>query len=379
LAKPDVGAPAARPPVLILAPLGADAVAIERHVEACGLFTRACRDAAALDAVLAAEGPTGALFVVVSEEGAGPQAGRALARAFAREPDWAQLPVVFLIADSRRPPPAVRMLDRKEHAARFIVLERPARPTVLRHVFEAQAEARRRQFGTLALLERLRRAERRQTFLLKELRHRTRNSLAVLQAVFRLSARRAPSLDALIDSFGSRLRNLADAHERLAEAGGEACELERLLREHVAPYATSSEQLATAGPPVLIPADVAFDLAMVLHELATNAAKHGALSATAGRVEVSWRIDEADGAVDLLWRERDGPAVAPPSRHGLGIRLIERFSAHGAKAEVGFEREGLIWRARLTALAEGAARRDHPVPGLDEDHGSAPPRAAPES
>lgn len=339
------------PPVLILAPLGADAAALRQQVEACGLAARVCDGAADFAAWLDEHGPQAALFVIVSHEGAGEETGAALARAFAAEPEWGRLPVVFLLADVRRPPPGYRMLQRDERAPYITVIERPARPTVLRHLFQALAEARRRQFKTQGLLARLQRAEQRQAFLLSELRHRTSNNLAVLQALFSLSSRHAQSLEELVASFTPRLRNLAEAHRRLAYAGGEACDLDELVREHVAPFAPSPDQLRANGPPIRIRAKVAFDVAMVLHELGTNAAKYGALSAPEGRVEVYWGLDEVDGTLRLLWRERGGPPVEPPSRQGLGSRLIEGALADGAAPEVRFEREGLVWRATLNTAS----------------------------
>lgn len=335
--------PDAEPPVLVHAPLGEDAEAIAVEVEAIGLKTHACRTPADLDAALTVNGPEGALVAIVSQEGAGRRAGDVLDRAFGSEPSWARLPVLFLVSDSRRPPPACQMLDRKENAPPFLVLERPVSPAVLRKVVDALAEGRRRQFQTRDILRQLRREEQHRSFLLSELRHRTRNSLAVLQSLFSLSVRRARGLEEFADGFGERLRSLADAHNRLAEARGHADELAALVRGHVLPYTAFPEQLRTSGPSVRICERIAFDLALVMHELATNAAKHGALSAPGGHVEVTWWVEAETGRLALVWRDRNGPPVEAPARNGLGLSLIERFPGDADAAGLCFERDGVVW------------------------------------
>lgn len=334
-------------PALVLAPLGADARALSREAEACGIAVRACDGPDDLAAFLDDGGADAVLLVLVSQEGAGRATGEVLERVFAAEPDWARLPVVFLVSDPARMPEACRMLDRREHAPPFILLQRPVPSPVLRHALVMQAEARRRQFATRDLLERLRAAEQRRAFLLSELRHRVRNSLAVLQSLFRMSVRRAESLDQLSETFTARLENLIEAHERLSRAESSECDLARLIEEHVTPYAGSAEQLRVAGPPVAVHEQAAFDLAMVVHELATNAAKYGALSEPGGRVEVAWSCNGESGGLHLDWRERGGPRVDPPARQGLGTRIIEGYSGNGLSAELHFEPGGLVWTATL--------------------------------
>ena len=280
---------------------------------------------------------------IVSQEGAGPETGKALAEIFAAEPGWARLPVLFLVTNSNKPPPAVRLLDRRENAPPFLVLGRPCRPAVLRHAIDVQAEARRRQFETRDLLEKLESEERRSRFLLSELRHRTRNSLAVLRAMFTMSVRNAKNIEELKSAFGEQLNNLSVANGRLSEEGAGKVGLSVLVKEHVQPYTTALDQLRLSGPEALLDERTAFDLAMVVHELATNAAKYGALSQAEGRVEVDWvREPEAD-LLRLTWRERGGPSVSTPTQQGLGSRLIRGFSPGKRDAQVKFETAGLVW------------------------------------
>lgn len=326
-------------PVLVLAPLAGDAPAIARELEACGLTACVCRDATDLARRLETNGPEGTLFVVATQEGAGQEAGEALRRAFDCEPPWARLPAVFLVSNARRPPPACRMLDRPEYAPPPLVLERPAKRVVLRRIFETQAAARRRQFETHDLLDRLKQSEDRRAFLLSELRHRTRNSLTVLHGIFSLSARRAGSVEALREAFGTRLISLANAYAPLSEDRGGTRSLDSLIRDQVAPYCTEPKQLRTTGPSVRLRERLVFDLALVVHELATNAAKYGALSTPDGVVDVCWqRLPEQD--LEFVWRERGGPPVEPPRRRGLGTSLLHRFPSADAR----FERSGLVWR-----------------------------------
>jgi two-component sensor histidine kinase len=332
----------------VLAPLGADAAAIARHVGACGLSARECATPAAFAEILEDRGPEGVLLAIVSQEGAREETGRALARAFAAEPSWARLPVLFLVSDGERPPAAVRLLDRKKDAPPIVVLERPVRPVVLSRVLEALVEGRRRQFETRDLLHRLKREEEQRAFLLAELRHRTRNMLGVLQSLFSLSARRAGNVEALSDSFGARLRSLSAAHARLSEASEGPDDLAMLLTEHVLPYADSPEQLRIEGrPPIVLADSIAFDFAMVIHELATNAAKYGALSRPEGSVEANWWVEPSTGSLRFRWQERGGPAVAAPEKAGLGRSVIERLPSGAAETTLTFDPAGVSWTALI--------------------------------
>jgi len=337
------------PPVLILAPLDADARALARLVEVCGFTPLVCEDAKSLAGALEDGEPDGVLFAVVSQEGASPEAGEVLGGFMSKEPSWARLPTIFLVRSASHLPPACRILDRKVGAPPFIVLERPAKRATLQSVFEAQAESRKRQFETRDLLVHLRHEEERRRFLLSELRHRTRNSLAVLQSLFSMSARRATDLETFATSFAARLRALTDAHASLTNEGSALRDLFGLLREHVIPYSFQQDQLELDGPAVTVSEKLAFDLALVTHELATNAAKYGALSVETGRIEVCWSEDSVTGDLALRWKERNGPIVRAPEHQGLGTRVISSFLAGEAEATIEFAEDGLIWTARIHA------------------------------
>jgi two-component sensor histidine kinase len=338
------------PAVLVLAPLAGDARALNRLVGEFGHPARICRDDRELHSALAAGDPIGeaALFVVVTEEGAGPPTGEALQRISAREPNWSRLPIVFLTGSAATPPPAYRMLLQSDAAAACVLLQRPVNPRVLASVFRTQIEARRRQFETRALIDSLEAAERRKAFLLSEVRHRTRNSLSVLHSLFSLTARRHTELDSFVSSFEGRIRTLAEAHGALAYESGRTQALVDLAAEHVRPYCALPDQLELSGPPVYLTERAAVDFAMLVHELATNAAKYGALSVLDGIVTLSWTRQPDDGPLAVTWTERGGPPVTPPERRGLGSQLLESVSVCGhAVGTLDYRPAGLVWRIAL--------------------------------
>ncbi|KAA9007795.1 sensor histidine kinase [Histidinibacterium aquaticum] len=336
------------PPALILAPLGGDARALAKVIESTGTPSRTVADAAEFKAAVEEFGLENVLFVLVSQEGATQALGEALHRIAETEPDWSRLPTLFLIDDIKRPPPGYRILAAVEDTSSRIVLERPVAPAILRRIARTMAASRARQFRTKNLLDQLRREEERSAFLLRELRHRVRNSLAVMQSLFKMTARRAESVEELAESFGTRLRNLSDAHLRLAGSGEGAPTLQELVSDQVLPYAGERDRLDISGPEVWLSDKIAFDLALVIHELATNASKYGALSNETGRIEVDWTTDTETGELVLSWRERGGPSVSPPERRGLGSSLISSFLADGEnKPETRYEPEGLVWTAHI--------------------------------
>ncbi|WP_335949498.1 HWE histidine kinase domain-containing protein [Salipiger bermudensis] len=334
--------------MLILAPLGNDANALAECVESSGLQACCLSGAAQLAERLAAPDEPEPLIVVLSHEAAGTDVGGILADAMNTEPEWSRLPILILASVADRPPPACALLDRDIESASYVLLERPAPAAVLIRLLGTLAGTRKRQFRTRDLLRRLEEEEKRTTFLLGELRHRVRNSLSVLQTLFKMTARTSQSVEELTDAFGERLRTLSDAHIRLAnEAGGDSA-LATLVKDHIAPYAPEGEQVAIHGPAVRLTESVAFDLALVIHELATNAAKYGALSVPDGQVEVRWSLDDDSDALDLSWRESGGPPVQAPTRRGLGTTLISSFSAgEGSAPGLTYAADGLAWQAKL--------------------------------
>jgi PAS domain S-box-containing protein len=162
-------------------------------------------------------------------------------------------------------------------------------------------------------------AEARRALLVKEVDHRARNALAIVQSIVRLT--KATSIGAYASTIEGRIKALATAHALLSESRWEGADLTRLIDEELAPYSnTNSGRVDISGPPVFLKPESAQILALVLHELATNAAKYGALSQDSGKVRLTWQWSE--GKFALQWEESDGPPVRVPTTKGFGTRVI---------------------------------------------------------
>ncbi len=152
--------------------------------------------------------------------------------------------------------------------------------------------------------------------MINELNHRVKNTLVVVQSLARHSLRDGGALG--LRQFNERIHALASAHDLLTRRSWEGADLGDILSETLRPYAA---QVALSGPPLPLSPNAAVALAMIFHELATNASKYGALSREAGRVTVEWRSESRVRTV-IRWTERDGPTVSPPQRKGFGSRLV---------------------------------------------------------
>ncbi len=231
-------------------------------------------------------------------------------------------------------------------------------------VARAVAEARER-------VER-RRADERLRLLMGELSHRVKNTLASVLSIARQSIHGAASLDEFEDVFMGRLMALSEAHGLLFQSNWTEAALCDVVGRTLAPFrreiggqetdgqVTGGQEIGgridAAGPPVRLTPKMALALGMMVHELAINAVKHGALQVAEGHVEIAWSSvadPEGEGAhVELHWTERGGPLVAPPARHGFGTKLIERG--------VVYELDGAV---SLDFAPEGfSCRIDFPLP-----------------
>ncbi len=171
------------------------------------------------------------------------------------------------------------------------------------------------------------RSDQRNELLMREVDHRAKNALAVVQAALRLSRAETPA--ELVRIVEGRVAALARAQTILARRRWEGAELHALLEGELAAFLTGirldAPRAELHGPPVTIAAAAAQPLSMAVHELATNAMKYGALSRRGGLLQVSWRLDAGQRVLSLLWRERGGPEVAAnPARRGFGSRVIEQ-------------------------------------------------------
>lgn len=199
--------------------------------------------------------------------------------------------------------------------------------------------------------EALRGQEARQRLLINELNHRVKNTLATVQSMILQSLRGTADAEEVRVRLLGRVFALAAAHDVLTRTTWEGAPLRDVLEGAIAPLRPADPaRIGFDGPAVLLPPRAVLALSLAIHELAANAAKHGALSQEGGSVQLSWRHD--DGVLRLRWAERGGPPVAPPTHHGFGSRLIERGLAHelGGGATLEFLPDGLVCsiEARLT-------------------------------
>ena len=190
--------------------------------------------------------------------------------------------------------------------------------------------------------------------LLRELTHRSKNLLAVIQAMARQTARHTGSVETFLTQFGARLQALAASHDLLIRESWYGASLGELVRSQLGVYLDGqAAQVSIEGPAIAIKPEAAQNLGLALHELAVNAAKYGALSVPVGRVVITWnRLENVDGsAVELDWREKLGPKVKARRRKGFGSMVIERNLARAldATVELEFDPDGLHYHIVIPA------------------------------
>jgi two-component sensor histidine kinase len=188
--------------------------------------------------------------------------------------------------------------------------------------------------------------------LMRELTHRSKNLLAVVQAIARQTARHSGSIESFLDQFSARTQALATSHDLLVQESWYGASLSELVRLQLGHYLDHrASDITVEGPAIALKPEAAQSLGLALHELATNAAKYGALSTPSGRVTIEWRrLSPAEGyGLELIWTERGGPLVTAPTRRGFGSLVIEQNLARSLNADVEltFAPEGLQCRVRL--------------------------------
>jgi two-component system, chemotaxis family, CheB/CheR fusion protein len=199
----------------------------------------------------------------------------------------------------------------------------------------------------------------RQQLLLGELTHRVKNTLAVVRSIAHQTEVTSPTPAEFVERFSGRLAALANAHNLLVQSDWQGADLAALTRVQLKPYSTDGgKRLQIEGPVVSLPADLATPFGLVLHELATNAAKHGSLAQSKGTVSVTWQLSKANGQRDLrlLWRESGGTAPGKSPAAGLGSNLIEN-AIPGAVVRREFQPKGLVCTIELALPDEEAHAR----------------------
>ncbi len=172
--------------------------------------------------------------------------------------------------------------------------------------------------------------------LMRELTHRSKNLLAVIQALARQTSRHAGSLESFLEEFGARLQALSRSHDLLVQEEWHSAGLLDLVRSQLGHYIDRDQsQISIEGPPIHLKPEAAQSLGLALHELAVNAAKYGALSTPKGHVDVLWEQSEGDGTgIVIRWIERGGPKVERPKKHGFGTMAIQRNLSRALEADV---------------------------------------------
>ena len=259
----------------------------------------------------------GAGFVVMSEELAAQAAVIAGVGEWIKDqPPWSDLPIILLTGRTDAPSRARVAVAVQEKFGNINFLERPFHPTTLVSLARTAIRSRRRQYEARALLARY-------ELLARELQHRTKNLLSVVLSVASASLREGGGGgEALV----ARLHSLARAQDLIFEEGGGGALLEHIVRSIVDSFGA---RISVEGPPVFLKAGVVQGFALIVHELATNAAKYGALTTPSGSVAVRWGLNSGveEPTITFTWREQGGPPAAPPEHRGFGTLLLERAVA----------------------------------------------------
>jgi two-component sensor histidine kinase len=198
-------------------------------------------------------------------------------------------------------------------------------------------------------------AEQRQHFLMNELEHRSKNLLAVIASIASRSLSGTRSLTEARDVLTHRIQALARSQSALLTGGFEGAPIAEIIRLEFEGF---SDQVKSVGPNVLLNPSAAQTFALVVHELATNATKYGALSLPNGQVAIHWSVEGpgAEARFKFQWRERNGPPVVPPTRHGFGHMVIEKAAAQNfGLPKISFASDGLCYEIDTTLSAVAVA------------------------
>jgi two-component sensor histidine kinase len=188
-------------------------------------------------------------------------------------------------------------------------------------------------------------AEETQRLLMRELDHRMKNTLQVIQAIIRRTATTQASIAKFEEALLGRVGAMSRAHDLLANERWHGADITAVVRQETE-HLGGQRAVTAAGPHIRLNPKAALSLALVIHELGTNAVKYGSLSATGGKVEITWNIDRSqrEPRLMLTWQESNGPAVLPATHRGFGSLLIERSIAYelDGTAQLNYRSEGLI-------------------------------------
>jgi len=200
-------------------------------------------------------------------------------------------------------------------------------------------------------------AEERQALLAREVDHRAKNAMAIVQSIVRLT--KAESIAEYANVIEGRIKALSRAHALLSDSRWQGAEMAKLVEEELAPYRSShADRIKISGPKLVLEPTTAQTLALALHELSTNAVKYGSLSQAAGRLELHWEIRPRE--IIVTWRESGGPVVQPPLQTGFGAKIITSSIERQLEGKVSFD-----WRPEGLFCELRAPRRESAEPASD--------------
>ena len=234
---------------------------------------------------------------------------------------------------------------------------------LLRHLIEPLRDDRDNILGTTSVavdVSERKSNEDQLRLLLRELTHRCKNLLAVIHAIARQTASRTRSVEDFLDRFSARLVAIGASHDLLIADDWHGASLRMLVEQQLGDHADRfGDQIAIEGEDVMLKPEAVQNLGLALHELATNALKHGALKGDAGRLDISWQVrsEGVSRTLALDWRESGIPNLQKPTRTGFGTELIEkalRFSLR-ARSELTFRDDGVSCHIELTLPQRGEA------------------------
>ncbi|QRM31221.1 sensor histidine kinase [Microvirga sp. VF16] len=220
-----------------------------------------------------------------------------------------------------------------------------------------------RTLGVAVDITEMKKAEEHQRLLINELNHRVKNTLATVQSIASQSLRNAETANEARDAVEGRLFALSRAHDVLTRENWNGAYLHQVVQGAIAPFqGHGHSRFDLRGQDIRLPPRIALAVAMALQELGTNAVKYGALSDQTGRIAIHWSVTQQAGgaALEMTWREMDGPAVAEPVRRGFGTRLIERSLAQELHGDVTitFAPDGVVCTINAPLNEDGDANRE---------------------
>jgi two-component sensor histidine kinase len=290
---------------------------------------------------LAAELGTDTGAVVLTEDAMVGRDWSRLVKALQEQPSWSSYPFIFIIGrrNAELSPHAAHGLLPPE-LTNVMMLEKPMGSATLLSAVDWALGGRRRQFQTRDHLRELEQSAARQRLMTRELAHRVKNTIAVLQSIVSQTMRPFPEMGGVKDRLVERFAALARAHDLLLTTDFHSAMFHQLVTASVSVHDGDGTHVTIDGPDFEISPQAALSFALVFHELATNAVKYGALSNDTGRVAVHWGFTR-DDQLELMWREHGGPAVVEPEAKGFGSRLIRTTLAGLGQVSVAYPADGL--------------------------------------